>query len=204
MLLYFLWGFLFPFSGKCIDEASFNLGIGVGLAFLIANSKNEFHKLKELQTQMEMLLGDIKNEMQRKDMICPNSKNNLASNSNGSKCTEDHLDVQSHGSSDCLVMELSTMECGQFSKSDLTEGSAKGVGMDQLEAELEAELERLQLKLDAENTSELRRKQCVKVCRHINFFSPSSHFIMHLLTRFFCFWLKDQSSIGKKKKKRKQ
>ncbi|KAJ8634798.1 hypothetical protein MRB53_009065 [Persea americana] len=150
-------------SGKCIDEASFNLGIGVGLAFLIANSKNEFHKLKELQKQMEMLLGDIKNEMQRKDRICPDSKNNLASNSNGSKCTEDHLDVQSHGSSDCLVMEVSTMECGQFSKSDLTEGSAKGVGMDQLEAELEAELERLQLKLDAENTSELRRKQCVKI-----------------------------------------
>lgn len=134
------------------------MGIGVGLAFLIANSKNEFDKLKELQKQIEMLLRDIKNEMQRKDMI-----------SSGTKLINNNLAIRNSGSSDCLVMALSTMESGQCSKSDLTKERAKSVGINQLEAELVAELERLQLKLDDEDTFELPVQQCMEVCIIIYF-----------------------------------
>ncbi|KAJ4950674.1 hypothetical protein NE237_027506 [Protea cynaroides] len=54
-------------SGRYMKELSFNLGLGVGLVYLIAESKTEIKKMMELRTQMEMLLKEIKDGMQRKD-----------------------------------------------------------------------------------------------------------------------------------------
>ncbi|RVX19712.1 hypothetical protein CK203_005035 [Vitis vinifera] len=49
---------------------------GFGLFFLAAASKHEFDKMKELRTQMEVILQDVKEELQRKHTISGSSDSN--------------------------------------------------------------------------------------------------------------------------------
>lgn len=162
-------------SGRCLESTSFNLGIGVGLAFFIVRSKNEIDKMIELQKQMEMLLKDIRNEIQRKDVISSSSttieNDEHSSNSNGAENIDNHFVMQNQGSSSHLVLALTTMKCDQESKFGSATGSTKSIGIDQLEAELEAELERLQHSLDAEDGSGFPGQQSMEVVGGV--FSPS-------------------------------
>ncbi|XP_043694815.1 protein POLAR LOCALIZATION DURING ASYMMETRIC DIVISION AND REDISTRIBUTION-like [Telopea speciosissima] len=139
-------------SGRYTKELSFNLGLGVGLGFLIAESKNEFKKMMELRTQMEMLLKEIKGGMQRKDLYFVESeaKNDLSSSSgdfNEVGRTNYHLAIQNHQSSNHLAETEITRDCNQLPKCDTHRKEGCPVAISQLEAELEAELERLQFNL---------------------------------------------------------
>ncbi|XP_042507560.1 protein POLAR LOCALIZATION DURING ASYMMETRIC DIVISION AND REDISTRIBUTION-like [Macadamia integrifolia] len=144
-------------SGRFTKELSFNLGLGVGLAFLIAASKSEFKKMMELQTQMEMLLKEIKDGMQRKDVcsVESESNNNFSCSMrdfNEVSYTDYNLAIQNHQSSNQSLEAEITMDCNQFPKCDIQRREGCSVGIDQLEAELEAELERLQFRLRSEDS----------------------------------------------------
>ncbi|KAL0910608.1 hypothetical protein M5K25_021607 [Dendrobium thyrsiflorum] len=124
-------------SGVRPNEIAFNLGMGIGMAFLLAGNTNEMNKMVELRKQMEMLLKEIKGEVQRRD---DNSLYTLSDVSEDAISTA--ISIQQNSSS--LEME----EPKHF-----TESNRKNYqsvynlrGMDELEAELQVELERMQLK----------------------------------------------------------
>ncbi|XP_068648981.1 protein POLAR-like 1 [Aristolochia californica] len=117
----------------------FSFGFGVGLAFLLSY-RNEYNRMVEVQRQIEVLLKDIKDEMQKRDV------------SAYSRTFQPHSFVASD----------SNIQYDRFSKFDSTSETAKLHEIHQLEAELETELELLQLNLESENTS-IRRQQCIEV-----------------------------------------
>ncbi|KAF8393035.1 hypothetical protein HHK36_021276 [Tetracentron sinense] len=146
-------------SGRHTKEVSFKLGLGVGLVFLIAATKNEFNKMKELRTQMEIFFKDFKDELKMKDVISKpsESNDNLAYSTNDSQEVGNrncHLSIQNDALSHHLVVSETTMECDQFMKCNTPRREEFVAGMNQLEAELEAELERLELHLDTEDLLE--------------------------------------------------
>ncbi|XP_042486451.1 protein POLAR LOCALIZATION DURING ASYMMETRIC DIVISION AND REDISTRIBUTION-like [Macadamia integrifolia] len=140
-----------------VKELSFNLGLGVGLLFLIAESKNEFKKMMELRTQMELLLKENKDGMQRKDQYFVESEANndfsYSSRDFNEVGTNYHLAIQNHLSSNHLVQTEITKDCIQLSKCDTQRKEGCPVAIDQLEAELETELERLQFSLCTQELS---------------------------------------------------
>lgn len=152
-------------SGQCRKDgsSSFNLGVGCGLLYLIAVSKNEFAKMMELRTQMEMLLQNVKEELQEKDALfkqfesndtlaCSTSDVQLGSNSNS------RLSLQLPTTSHVLPDSETIMAHDQPLK--YTHQHVEGI--DELEAELEAELERLQICLDSENPFKHPQQQIIK------------------------------------------
>lgn len=164
-------------AGRYMKELSFNLGLGIGLTFLIAANKNEFSKMTELRMQMENLLKEVKEEMQKKDVISEHS----GSNDNLAHSTTDFSEVGSTNhypaNQNCAsfhhVVETEIMD--QCSKSFTPTREERVVEMDQLEAELEAELERLQLSLDTEDLPKHPQQQQGQVCNKlcINSLPPS-------------------------------
>ncbi|XP_015884031.3 protein POLAR LOCALIZATION DURING ASYMMETRIC DIVISION AND REDISTRIBUTION [Ziziphus jujuba] len=153
-------------SERYRNAASFNLGIGCGLLYLVAASKNELTKMAKLRTEMENLLKNVREELQKMNMNAPlkpieppNGKFSYpsiddvqeGSNSNG------HLQLQLHSNDiqPCVLPKLETDLVSDESSDCIVKYEQKHctVGMDELEAELEAELERLQLNLDTEHSS---------------------------------------------------
>lgn len=145
-------------SGRKPEEVSLNLGMGIGMVFLLARSATEFNKMVELRAQMEMLLKDIKDEIQRKE-VAPNhtESNNIigssASNSFGNGHTSNSITLRNDGASYHLQRFHSAMESAAQSKCDTASGSKRCSKIDQIEAELEVELERLRLDLGNKDSS---------------------------------------------------
>ncbi|XP_068652324.1 uncharacterized protein [Aristolochia californica] len=117
----------------------FGFGFGVGLAFLLSY-RSEYNKMVELQRQMEILLKDIKNEMRKRDVSACSRK------------------PQPHS----FVAFDSNIQYDQLSKLDSTSDSTRLHEINQLEAELETELEFLQLNLESESTA-IPSQQCIEV-----------------------------------------
>ncbi|KAF8400526.1 hypothetical protein HHK36_013825 [Tetracentron sinense] len=154
-------------SGRYTKDV-FNLGVGVGMLFLIAASKNEYNKMMELRRQMEMLLNDVKDKLQRDDVIFkPSQSKNYISNSTTNlqevASTSYHIAIQTDALPHQLVDAETSMECGQSSKCYMPRREECLAGMDQLEAELEAELEHLQLHLDNEDSLEQQIEEVHKL-----------------------------------------
>ncbi|XP_010275794.1 PREDICTED: protein POLAR LOCALIZATION DURING ASYMMETRIC DIVISION AND REDISTRIBUTION-like isoform X2 [Nelumbo nucifera] len=138
--------------GKHMKDLSFNLGLGVGLAFLVAATKNEYRKMMELQAQMEILLKEAKDGLCRGDVISKNSDphDNLpcfTEESHGGGKTDYHLSVQNCASFQHMVDSEIIPECVEFSKGD-TPTREGVVGMDLLEEEIQSKLEQMQINLD--------------------------------------------------------
>ncbi|KAK2659240.1 hypothetical protein Ddye_005773 [Dipteronia dyeriana] len=138
-------------SGECRREASFNLGIGCYLLHLIVSSQNELDKMTELRTQMETLLRNVKEELKMKDTLMNPSES---------------VDIHAYSTTDIIEGPESNDHNSLLNRttSHVSSGSLtikvhdqslmcdwpKPEGMERLEAELEVELERLQLHLDKE------------------------------------------------------
>ncbi|KAH7574055.1 hypothetical protein ACOSP7_008042 [Xanthoceras sorbifolium] len=138
-------------SAECRREASFNLGIGCYLLHLIASSKKELDKMTELRSQMETLLRNVKEELQMKDaLVNPCDTNDIYAYSTSDVIEElesnDHSSSLNRTTSHVSPRSLTIKVCDQSLMCDRPIPE----GMDRLEAELEAELERLQLHLDRE------------------------------------------------------
>lgn len=134
------------------------MGIGCGLLYLVAASKNELTKVAKLRTEMENLLRNVREELRKtnsplKPFEPPNAKFFYST-----------VDVQ-EGSSSNGHHQLHSASCvfPTLESNSVSDGSCECIvkyeqehcmlGMDELEAELEAELERLQRNLDTEHSS---------------------------------------------------
>ncbi|OAY65886.1 Protein POLAR LOCALIZATION DURING ASYMMETRIC DIVISION AND REDISTRIBUTION, partial [Ananas comosus] len=115
--------------------------MGAGLVLLLAKSAVELNKMVELRKQMEILLTDIRNEIDHKKDVSfsvAESKTALIS----------HSDCYEYGSiSNCISYKFS--ESAENAVRDNTGG-----GKDRMEEELlEVELERLRLNVEEKNSS---------------------------------------------------
>ncbi|THU54506.1 hypothetical protein C4D60_Mb10t25820 [Musa balbisiana] len=145
-------------SGKKSDELSLNLGMGVGLVFLLTRSVTEINKMVELREEMEILLKDIKDEAQKKDASsnCAQSNNHASSMSNSyeNENTSNHNFFQDDKVSFDLERVQHAMEPEAEAQSRFvrTTGSRRCL-MDKMEAELQVELECLQHTIEAKSLS---------------------------------------------------
>ncbi|KAH8504103.1 hypothetical protein Peur_046319 [Populus x canadensis] len=120
--------------GQCNREATVNLGVGCCLLYQIAMSKNELDKIMKTRMQMEKLLEDVREELQKKDGLSkPSEMNEMCAYS-------------TTGSSTITV-------CGQSLRYETPKKGECSEGRDKLEAELEVELQSLQLHLDTVENS---------------------------------------------------
>ncbi|CAI9094606.1 OLC1v1030369C2 [Oldenlandia corymbosa var. corymbosa] len=153
-------------------EASFSLGVGIGLMYLMATNKNEISKLVELCQRMETMIQNFNRELgndQRNDANISYSYSTPKAQIFPNQPT-DHLSIQ-----DCpsysWEQENSNSEITSTSYQNSytrVKGKGKKLEMDQLEAELEAELESLQLHLDDEvvlNYSHQNHSEVQSNCR---------------------------------------
>ncbi|WOL19380.1 hypothetical protein Cni_G28178 [Canna indica] len=122
---------------KKSDELSLNLGMGVGLVFLLTRSATEINKMVELREQMQILLQDIKDEFTQKKQAPPYSS-------------------ASHKNPSSALHKNSAME------EDEAEIQSKYV-RDRMEAELELELERMQCTTEGKASSLLPHQQRMKL-----------------------------------------
>jgi hypothetical protein len=108
--------------------------MGVGLMLLLTKSTTELSKMVELRKEMETLLIDLKNEIKKKNVPTSAENSNNAPVSLSTSGGNDH-------SSDCIIP---LQEDGASNHTDdrLDRGVAE---LEEMEAELEVELKRLQL-----------------------------------------------------------
>ncbi|KAF8035692.1 hypothetical protein BT93_C1656 [Corymbia citriodora subsp. variegata] len=153
-------------SGQYGKENMFNLGVAGSLLYLIAASKNELNKMKDLRKEMELFLQNAKEKVRRKD----SSREPFELTESVASCLTDikevlncgsHLSEQSHKTLSLLLERHRQMQCNQSSGCECRQ--EPGEGIEELEAELEAELERLQLQLDAEISSKQSYPEMIKV-----------------------------------------
>ena len=145
------------------------MGVACGLLYVIGASKNEITKMVEVRRQMEMLLQNIRDELHKNNSpfksIEPSdnlaySANDFSSNSKSQVSPQ----INFTGSTSYVIPESDTiLEFNDSSERITHEQEQRLVEMDELEAELEAELERLQLHWDTEHPLELRQQQSLTV-----------------------------------------
>ncbi|KAH9760332.1 protein POLAR LOCALIZATION DURING ASYMMETRIC DIVISION AND REDISTRIBUTION [Citrus sinensis] len=124
----------------CQRESSFDVGVGCSLLYLIAASKAELDKMMDLRTQMQVLLQNFKEELQVR---------NASEEGTGSNCHRSSQNLAiSHVQPESSTTAIMTFD--QSLKCDTPKDVECLEGIDQLQAELEAELERLQLHLEKE------------------------------------------------------
>eukprot|EP01018_Ginkgo_biloba_P014157 Gb_19929 [translate_table: standard] len=149
--------FRFPGAAKAREEFFFNFGLGFGVMFMVTSSKNEIEKLRELLKETESLVKNLQQEINRRDLCASSQIVHTANNSisgchqdtnEETKKRKDEVGFGSQSSSASLAAEISTEEYDGSAHSIITtETMSRHSGMAQLEAELEAELERMQLDL---------------------------------------------------------
>lgn len=122
----------------------------------------------ELRTDMEMLFQNVKVELQRKDALCKPFESNdtiaysttdiqEGANSNS------RISLQSQTTSHVLQDSESIMVHDQLLISNHHQKEEHLERMDELEAELVAELDLLQIHLDRENSTKHPQQQRIKV-----------------------------------------
>ncbi|XP_052885114.1 protein POLAR LOCALIZATION DURING ASYMMETRIC DIVISION AND REDISTRIBUTION isoform X1 [Gossypium arboreum] len=142
--------YLFKEAEICGKESNFNVGVGCCLLHLIAESKNELQKMKELKIQMENVLQNVKEGLLNTDiLVCKNLE------SNDGDGVDESLGFNSNLTSNKVLFDQS-LNCDDAPKDDCLEG------MDRLEAELEVELERLLLHLDSGKSSTIPPEKNIK------------------------------------------
>ncbi|XP_041016903.1 protein POLAR LOCALIZATION DURING ASYMMETRIC DIVISION AND REDISTRIBUTION isoform X2 [Juglans microcarpa x Juglans regia] len=155
-------------SGRCRKDASFNLGVGCSLLYLIAASKNELTKMVEVRKQVETLLLNVKEELKRKDAEFKAFESNFtvaystsdvleSPNSNSRVSRQSQTTSHVLPISETILMHDQPLKCNSLQQEEYLEG------MDGLEAELEAELERLQIHLERENSLKHTQQRKTKV-----------------------------------------
>ncbi|MED6124273.1 hypothetical protein PIB30_057420 [Stylosanthes scabra] len=152
--------------GEVNNDASFKLGVGCGLLYMIAASKNELGKMVELRKEMEMLLQNVKGALQSKDaLIKPlNQSEALAcSITDVQEVSHFHSPLSVHSETPYLHQESTSgvvherfLGCNMKGRDELAEE------INELEAEFQVELERLQRCIDREAAFEDAKHKIVK------------------------------------------
>ncbi|KAJ6804050.1 protein POLAR LOCALIZATION DURING ASYMMETRIC DIVISION AND REDISTRIBUTION-like [Iris pallida] len=147
------------------EGLSFNLGMGIGLVFLLAKSATEVNKMTELRAQMEMLLKEVRTETRREDANCSSSEssNKVSDSITSSSGSSNNISIspsQCCGDASTRMMISKDIEGvkhtavykGETNYVTAT-GNTRSASLDQMEAELELELERLETNLEGESSS---------------------------------------------------
>ncbi|KAL3650913.1 hypothetical protein CASFOL_007316 [Castilleja foliolosa] len=122
------------------EASNFNLGVGFGLIYFV---KDELNKMVELRENIEMLLQEIRNR--DKEPLSMPSKSSISSSLSSTIVEEEASYIEQNNISDQrLSVELlgSCLSSNRYRRE-------KSLRMDQLEAELEAEFDRLRLLSDS-------------------------------------------------------
>ncbi|XP_020530832.1 uncharacterized protein LOC18447060 isoform X1 [Amborella trichopoda] len=142
-------------SGKSQGEVSFSFGVGIGLAFLMY--------MFDLQRRMENILEDIKEE-RRRDVLSEHHRKQsdivyFTPAYQGINDSGDKLYHKYHMSMGQLANASCATQLDKLPNYVRGNEMAQQMQRDQLEAELEAELEVLQLNLDTEYFSQKKNHQ---------------------------------------------
>ncbi|XP_016475694.1 protein POLAR-like 1 [Nicotiana tabacum] len=131
---------------------SLNLGIGFGLIYLFNATKNELNKIVEIRRELEILLHNSKMEFQNQGRI---RRNLSAASHSRAKISHDDSDCVEQFAYSTDIEQESEITCSHdhtaFNCKSM-KGKETNLEMNQLEAELEVELERLQFHSDSEVT----------------------------------------------------
>ncbi|KAB2024937.1 hypothetical protein ES319_D06G118900v1 [Gossypium barbadense] len=130
-------------SERSVREANYNVVIGCFLLRLVAVTEKELQKMAELRIQIAAVLENVKDELRNKDLFI--TAKEIESN-NG---IDEDLESEFNGD---LISNKEIFD-QPLKCEDVPKEEKYLDGMDRLEAELEAELERLQLHLDASKLS---------------------------------------------------
>eukprot|EP00250_Pteridium_aquilinum_P017249 c23529_g1_i1 orf=398-3490(-) len=149
-------------AGSSIQGLLFNFGVGVGMMFTLMSNMREVRRLTLLLKEAELLIKDLEDELERKDEMGSDSdafKNkgvgvDAASEQRQSFVTNTLRKVRSATESLCSMRMILTNE--SVSRSTIQHGHSKD--MSKLEAELEAELERMELSLGEGDVLKFRSK----------------------------------------------
>lgn len=146
------------------------MALGFGLFYLLAASKNEVTKMIELRKELEMLLQNAKEKLQSQNraILSKPSESNVISNcstfdvqesliSNGSVSLQSQFFFKNQVDSETPEQCNHSLTC----KTSRQENCIQGI--DQLEAELEAELERMQIHMDTGDNLEYTKQHKVEV-----------------------------------------
>ncbi|KAK6131969.1 hypothetical protein DH2020_034289 [Rehmannia glutinosa] len=124
-------------------EASFNLGVGFGLIYFV---RDELNKMVEMRQKMELLLQEFRTELQNqenKPFYMPCESSNIPSSFSNTGVQETLYAEENDDSDQWPVVGFASDRYRR----------EKSLRMDQLEAELEAEFDRLQITSDILNFS---------------------------------------------------
>ncbi|CAN4080302.1 unnamed protein product [Withania somnifera] len=123
-----------------------NLGIGFGLIYLFNATKNELNKIVEIRREMEILLHKSKMEFQNQKRITRDASN---SRTKISHYDSDFVEPFAYSTD---IEEESEITCSHDHPLNfkLMKANERNLEMNQLEAELEVELERLQFHVDSD------------------------------------------------------
>lgn len=148
------------------------MALGFGLFYLLAASKNEVTKMIELRKELEMLLQNAKGKLQSQNRTIlskPSESNVILTCSTidvqESLFSNGNVSLQSQflfkNRVDSETPEL--CECDHSLTCKTSRQEKRIQGIDQLEAELEAELERMQIHLDTGDSLENAKQHKVEV-----------------------------------------
>ncbi|KAF7151636.1 hypothetical protein RHSIM_Rhsim02G0213400 [Rhododendron simsii] len=157
-------------SGQYRKDDCLNMALGFGLFYLLAASKNEVTRMIELRKELEMLLQNAKEKLQSQNraILSKPSESNVISTcstmdiqeslfSNGSVSLQSQFLFKNQVNSETPKLCAQSLTC----KTTRQEKCVQGI--DQLEAELEAELERMQIHLDTGDSLEHTKQHKVEV-----------------------------------------
>lgn len=134
------------------------MGVGCSLLYLIAASRAELDKMMDLRTQMQVLLQNFKEEL----LVRNASEEGTGSNCHRSSQNLAISHVQPESSTTAIMTFDQSLKCDTPKDVECLEG------IDQLQAELEAELERLQLHLEKEKLLQHPEQRSVEVLVFLN------------------------------------
>lgn len=122
----------------------FSFGIGVGIMFAIMSSRKEIERLKYLLRQTEELVEDLEEELKMHDSLTVKDLTGEAHNA-----VETWRDpfAEGHGTRHTSSDKLPEAGCEIGERTPIEEPEKRMENMTRVEAELEAELERLELNL---------------------------------------------------------
>uniref|UniRef100_A0A7N0V160 Uncharacterized protein n=1 Tax=Kalanchoe fedtschenkoi TaxID=63787 RepID=A0A7N0V160_KALFE len=148
--------------GQSKNDVIFSLGAGFGLALLLASSKSELSKMRELRTQMESLVRNAKDELQSIDKVSKSSKTHRTVEYSTTE-VEESMNSNGYFSNTDYTPPSEKLAPMGFHDQDLQHGRRRQVRplVDRrvMEIELESELKHLQLLCESDGWSKHSPKQ---------------------------------------------
>ncbi|XP_045806912.1 protein POLAR LOCALIZATION DURING ASYMMETRIC DIVISION AND REDISTRIBUTION-like [Trifolium pratense] len=150
------------------NDTSFKLGVGCGLLYVVAATKNELSKMVGLRKEMEAILRNMKGELEIKDVVVKSLKqcdDVLACSVTDIRevsCSNSHPSVHSLKPYVQPELKSNVVISNRYVDYNISE-QGECAEINELQAEFEYELQRLQVYLDGEDAFEDAQQERVEV-----------------------------------------